>query len=453
MATDFATSYAAIIKQEKQEDGTLLVYGKATDDSLDIDKQICDNTWLSSAMPEWFKSGGNIREQHSHIAAGVAKELDSKEDGYYISALVVDPTSVKKVETGVLKGFSIGIRSPRIIRDEKAANGRIIDGQIVEVSLVDRPANPNAKLMLAKSDGTEVIQVEEMIEQELPVETVVTEEVIATEAVIDDAIKTSEIEEPAVEETEVVAEETVIEEAVKTVTATQIIALAKDIEVPVNKFDAATFNNARAALAQLIQIEAKELEQGEDEAYSLSCLLNAVYSLMSWYEGEKAEGEVTEMETVELADKAETEKSVTTIVPEPILERLPSVSDDDVFESVEDSSKSALTDTAISDIIEKAVKSATENVIKEIEVIKSASEADKTTISKLQDDLATANNKAAQGGPKRAKLTTEGNSINEFLLMAMEYRTKAANATDPLLARGYKELASEYEAKSKTTIK
>jgi len=59
----------------------------------------------------------------------------------------------------VLKGFSIGIRAPRIVRDTKAANGRIIDGQIVEISLVDRPANPNAKLMLAKSvDGeTELV--------------------------------------------------------------------------------------------------------------------------------------------------------------------------------------------------------------------------------------------------------------------------------------------------------
>ena len=162
---DNAYAYAQIIKREKQEDGTLLVYGKATDDSLDIDQQICDNTWLQKAMPEWFKSGGNIREQHSQIAAGVARELDVKDDGFYIQAHVVDPVSVKKVETEVLKGFSIGIRGPRVVRDNKAANGRIIDGQIVEVSLVDRPANPNAKLMLAKSDGTEIVQVEEMIEE------------------------------------------------------------------------------------------------------------------------------------------------------------------------------------------------------------------------------------------------------------------------------------------------
>ena len=167
MALNMATTYASIIKQEKQDDGTLLVYGKATDDSVDIDQQICDSAWLEKAMPEWFKTGGNIREQHSNIAAGVAKELNSTNDGHYISALVVDPVSVKKVETGVLKGFSIGIRAPRIVRDSKAANGRIIDGQIVEVSLVDRPANPNAKLMLAKSDNADnLVQVEELIEAE-----------------------------------------------------------------------------------------------------------------------------------------------------------------------------------------------------------------------------------------------------------------------------------------------
>jgi hypothetical protein len=167
---DLTTAYFEIIKSDKRDDGTLMVYGKATDDSLDIDQQICDPLWLDRAMPEWFKSGGNIREQHSSIAAGVAKEYEKKADGHYIHALVVDPISVKKVDTGVLKGFSIGIKSPRVVRDTKAANGRIIDGQIVEVSLVDRPANPNCQLVLAKSvDGESGMwKTEELIEKEQP---------------------------------------------------------------------------------------------------------------------------------------------------------------------------------------------------------------------------------------------------------------------------------------------
>ena len=76
MALDLTTSYFSIEKADRNADGTLTVYGKATDDSLDIDQQICDAGWLDRAMPEWFKSGGNIREQHSQIAAGVAKEYE-----------------------------------------------------------------------------------------------------------------------------------------------------------------------------------------------------------------------------------------------------------------------------------------------------------------------------------------------------------------------------------------
>jgi hypothetical protein len=163
---NLTTQFFGIEKSDKNSDGTLTVYGKATDDSLDIDQQICDADWLKRAMPHWFQTGGNIREQHSNIAAGVAQEYEAKEDGHYITALVVDPVSVKKVENGVLKGFSIGIKNPRVTRDKSAMNGRIVDGQIVEVSLVDRPANPNAKLVLAKSAGADdtVVQVEELHE-------------------------------------------------------------------------------------------------------------------------------------------------------------------------------------------------------------------------------------------------------------------------------------------------
>ena len=74
MATDFANGFASIVKYDVNEDGTLMVYGKATDDTLDLDQQICDPSWLDTAMPEWFKSGGNIREMHTSSAAGVAKE-------------------------------------------------------------------------------------------------------------------------------------------------------------------------------------------------------------------------------------------------------------------------------------------------------------------------------------------------------------------------------------------
>ena len=465
--TDFATSYAAIIKQEKQDDGTLLVYGKATDDALDIDNQICDAAWLNKAMPEWFKSGGNIREQHSSIAAGVAKELDSKEDGHYISALVVDASSVKKVEAGVLKGFSIGIRSPRIVRDQKAANGRIIDGTIVEVSLVDRPANPNAKLMLAKSIGTEVVQVEEMIEEavEAVVETIV-------EAVVEEAPV-----EVAPEATAELVDAELPDVENKSVDALEI---AKTIAGDIVKFDQALYAAARTALAQLIIVEAKEMEAGHDERYSLNTLLSAINCLEAWYEGEEAEGEVapdSEMEMMEMSAKAEkclecgcnvpndshgrsnvttaemispdgTAKSPTTTLPRFDIDGNDITDNGNEEENSVQTDKSALSDDAISAIIEKAVKSATETVRSEIDTLKSAREADTEVINKLESELATANSKAANGGPKRAALKPLMAGVNDFINKAAEYRAKAASTSDPILAKGWKEMAQDFELRA-----
>lgn len=146
-------AYAAdIVKYDKNPDGSLMVYGKAAGSELDMDQQILDESFLKAAMPEWMK-WGNVREQHSPIAAGVGKELEEKTDGWYVKAHIVDPGSVSKVEKSVLKGFSVGIKGARLVKDAKAPKGRVVGGQIVELSLVDRPANSTATLMVCKAAG------------------------------------------------------------------------------------------------------------------------------------------------------------------------------------------------------------------------------------------------------------------------------------------------------------
>ncbi len=157
--------YREILKFEEQPDGTLMVTGVVTDPTIDSDEQICDAEWLKTAMPDWFQYG-NIREQHSSIAAGVATEHTVDGDLHRIVAHVVDPTSCKKVKNRVLKGFSIGIRDVRVVADPVAKGGRIVGGWIPEVSLVDRPANPSAVLELAKAAGGTVLQVENLIEKD-----------------------------------------------------------------------------------------------------------------------------------------------------------------------------------------------------------------------------------------------------------------------------------------------
>ena len=452
--------YADILKYDDNGDGTLTVYGKATDSSVDIDQQICDPAWLDTAMPVWFKSGGNIREQHSNIAAGVAKEYESKADGHYISALVVDPVSVKKVQNRVLRGFSIGIKAPRVVRDQKAANGRIIDGQIVEISLVDRPANPNCQLVLAKSvDGEKsLIQVEEM---------------------------------------KMITAKDIVEEAKKFVASDTI------------KFDKKLFDNVRQALAQLIISEANEMAtEGHNEEESLAWLLGALHNVFAWYEHEEAEGEVAEEsgeiemaanpiadETVSEAvgeekaedaicadcgesekmckcDKAakeatedttdmekseEAEKStLTEIIPSTDVEEpvIPGINPD---EHVEDSNvettsdKSLLADINLTDIVEKAVKSAMASVEAEVAELKSAKEAVENKAASLETELATAKSLAIGGGPKRATIATGSNKPNEALAQAELYFAKAAATTDQDLAVGYRQMAKDFLSKSGTS--
>lgn len=141
---------AEIVKSERDDNGDLIVYGKATGPDLDLDGQICDPGWLKSAMPAWME-WGNLREMHQPIAAGVGMELDGIGDDWWLKSKAIDPGTAAKIEAGVLKGYSIGIKHPKVIKDAAAPGGRIVGGSIVEVSYVDRPCNPTAKMTICKS--------------------------------------------------------------------------------------------------------------------------------------------------------------------------------------------------------------------------------------------------------------------------------------------------------------
>ena len=96
---------------------------------------------------------GAVREMHQAKAAGTAIEANVEDDGRtYFGAHVVDSEAVKKVKAGVYKGFSIGGKVTA--RDE--LNKSIIKGiKLVEVSLVDRPANPEAVFTMYKAEAVE----------------------------------------------------------------------------------------------------------------------------------------------------------------------------------------------------------------------------------------------------------------------------------------------------------
>ena len=152
--------YVGDIVIKRRDDGTIDVWGKATGPDLDLDQQICDADWLADAMPAWLKSAGNVRAMHQPIAAGIGFELEEADQSWWLKSNIVDADSILKCEKRVYKGYSIGIANAVVVKDAAAPGGRIIKGDIVEVSLVDRPANPTALMDICKMttvDGVETL--------------------------------------------------------------------------------------------------------------------------------------------------------------------------------------------------------------------------------------------------------------------------------------------------------
>jgi polyhydroxyalkanoate synthesis regulator phasin len=161
-----------IEKQEETADGDVLVYGKATDGTVDSDLQIVDPDWSAKAIQDWLDSGGNVRVQHQarRDPAGKGVSVEITPDGHYVKALIVEPVAKQLVKKGVLTAYSVGISHPDIRPDPtgKAMNGIITgrrDGHtaISEISLVDRGSNFNSRFQLVKAMGTGIEFVGKML--------------------------------------------------------------------------------------------------------------------------------------------------------------------------------------------------------------------------------------------------------------------------------------------------
>lgn len=147
---DKARLYVPIEKTETQEDGTLKVWGYMSTEERDSDKEIIRSAAIKAALPEYLKWGA-VREMHANKAAGTAIEASVEEDGRtFFGAHIVDPIAVKKVQSKTYKGFSVG---GSVTERDKADKSIITGINLVEVSLVDRPANPGAVFTMYKADG------------------------------------------------------------------------------------------------------------------------------------------------------------------------------------------------------------------------------------------------------------------------------------------------------------
>lgn len=138
--------YAPIEKTDEEQH---MVYGYASTEALDSQGEIVTKDAMTGAIDGYMKFA-NIREMHQPSAVGKAKKAQIDKKGLYIAAKIVDPLAWEKVKEGVYSGFSIGGRV------EKQVGNEITGLKLSEISLVDRPANPEAVIDVFKAEDIEM---------------------------------------------------------------------------------------------------------------------------------------------------------------------------------------------------------------------------------------------------------------------------------------------------------
>lgn len=129
------------------DDGTLLVAGYASTSALDGAGDIVEPEAMAKALDAW-KRWGNIREMHQLSAVGTAPVAEMREGGMWIEARIVDPLAIIKCNTGVYKGFSI---AGKALARNPTDRRRITKVALSEISIVDRPENPETTFSIMKA--------------------------------------------------------------------------------------------------------------------------------------------------------------------------------------------------------------------------------------------------------------------------------------------------------------
>lgn len=131
-----------------------------------------------------YMQWANVREMHGKRAVGTAV-VEWDETGALMTARISDDDAWKKVEEGVYKAFSVGVKPKKV---KRADQGKYLvdDAVWFETSIVDRPADPESAFTIDRvddADGATDMEVED--EEATPAE---------------DATPAKEEETPAVEE-------------------------------------------------------------------------------------------------------------------------------------------------------------------------------------------------------------------------------------------------------------
>jgi phage head maturation protease len=130
---------------EKRDNAERMVYGYVSTEAKDSDGEVVAKSAIEGAWSDYMEYA-NVREMHQPSAVGIVKEYRFDEKGAWVGAYIADDDAWKKVKAKVYKGFSIGGKKLTV-------DGNIITSlRLSEISLVDRPANPGARIELFKME-------------------------------------------------------------------------------------------------------------------------------------------------------------------------------------------------------------------------------------------------------------------------------------------------------------
>lgn len=141
---------------KKSDNDQHIVEGVASSEELDSQGEVVKYNAIKKALPNYLgefdqvtgkHKFGSIREMHQWSAVGktINSTLDDFAKKLIITAKIVDKNAWEKVKEGVYTGFSIG---GKVI---KRVGNNIESLVLNEISLVDRPANPEATYSMVKS--------------------------------------------------------------------------------------------------------------------------------------------------------------------------------------------------------------------------------------------------------------------------------------------------------------
>ena len=158
-------AFAKFATFEKAAPDQRIVVGYASSERIDGQNDIVDSEALHQALDDYMQ-WANLREMHQPKAVGKVLQATPVKGKIRLSdgtvlinplriiAKIVDEDAWSKVKSGVLKGFSIGGKVVNAVTQK--INGkdirRITGLTLNEISLVDRPANPDARIVMMKRD-------------------------------------------------------------------------------------------------------------------------------------------------------------------------------------------------------------------------------------------------------------------------------------------------------------